>query len=43
MNLLVGKILSLEADQNGIWTKGKIEPPIVFEDLRKVLVVLDFP
>jgi len=43
MNSLIGKILDWEEGGNGVWAKAKVEPPISFEDLRKVLVILDFP
>lgn len=43
MNLLVGRILDWEDGGNGVWAKAKVEPPISFEDLRKVLVIVNFP
>ncbi|MGC9603356.1 MAG: rod shape-determining protein MreC [Minisyncoccia bacterium] len=43
MNSLIGRILDWEAGENGVWAKAKVEPPISFEDLRKVLVIINFP
>lgn len=43
MNLLVGKILSWESGENNIWFKAKLAPPVRFENLGKVMVVVDFP
>lgn len=43
LNLLVGKILSWESGENNIWSKAKLEPLAHFENLGKVLVVIDFP
>ncbi|TSA46467.1 rod shape-determining protein MreC [bacterium] len=43
LNLNLGKILSSESEEEGIWFKAKIEPPVHFEGLAKVLVILDFP
>jgi cell shape-determining protein MreC len=43
MNLLIGKVLSWKTDKNGIWMEATAEPPIVFGDLRKVSVILNFP
>lgn len=43
LNLNFGKILGWESGENGIWSRAKLEPSVHFENLEKVLVVLDFP
>ncbi len=43
MNLLAGKILNQESGDNDAWYRAKMEPPFHFENLEKVLVVLNFP
>ncbi len=43
LNLNLGKILNWEAGEGGIWSRARLEPPVHFENLKKVLVILDFP
>ncbi len=43
LDLDVGKTLDFEPGGNGIWSRAKLEPPVRFENLEKVMVVLDFP
>jgi cell shape-determining protein MreC len=43
INLIIGKILSLEGGENDVWNRAKVEPPVNFEDLKKVIVITNFP
>lgn len=43
LNLNLGKILNSESGEESIWFRAKVEPPVHFEGLRKVMVILDFP
>lgn len=41
--LNIGKIIGRNEGEGGIWSRVKLEPPISFENLKKVLVITDFP
>jgi len=43
LDLNLGKVLDFEPGGNGIWSKAKVEPPVRFENLEKVMVILNFP
>ena len=43
LNLNIGKVIGRSDGENGIWSRVKLEPPISFENLKKVLVITDFP
>ncbi len=43
LNLNLGKTLDFEPGGNGIWSRAKLEPPVRFENIQKVMVILDFP
>lgn len=43
INLLVGRILEWEGGESDVWNRAKVEPPASFEDLKKVLVITNFP
>jgi cell shape-determining protein MreC len=43
LNLNLGKVLERDSGDGGIWSRAKVEPPVRFENLEKVMVVLNFP
>ena len=43
LNLNIGKVMGRSDEENGIWSRVKLEPPVSFENLKKVLVITDFP
>ena len=43
INFNLGKILSLNSDEKDVWLRAKFEPPAHFENLKKVLVITNFP